>query len=261
MVTIEKPNYPRRVHIAPVGYEIDRVVLPLIEMEADKVYLITEKVKEDDTGLYYLNDIEKKLLAQKKPVEIEKRGTDIVGRDLYDTLRVYRQIAEEESSNHIFINVSTGTKIHSIAGMMTCMIFKNVNNQFTPYYVVPADYDNEPEFGQQISIGCKEIKKMPNYRIEKPPEELIDVLEIISKTQNKYPLISKKILIEELESSGMKLLNDKSKEGLVAKYNALQRKYINPLIEWDYIRLEKNGSRPIIKMTQEGINALSFLKD
>jgi len=78
---------------------------------------------------------------------------------------------------------------------------------------------------------------------------------------NKYPSISKKILIEELESSGIKLLNNKSKEGLVAKYNALQRKYINPLIEWDYIRLEKNGTRPIIKLTQEGINALSFLKD
>lgn len=261
MKKIEKPEYPRRIHIAPVGYEIDRIVLPLIEMEADKVYLITEKRKENDTGLFYVNEIEKRLSQLERPIEIEKRGTDIVGRDLYDTLKIYRQIVEEESGNHIFVNVSTGTKIHAIAGMMTCMIFRKEKNLFTPYYAVPSDYDNEPEAGQQISIGCKEIKKMPNYRIEKPPDELIDVLEVLSKAQKKYSSISKKILIEELENSGMKLLTDKSNDELVAKYNALQRKYINPLIEWDYIALDYSGNRPVIKITPEGINALSFLKD
>ncbi|MBN1431183.1 MAG: hypothetical protein JW931_00245 [Methanomicrobiaceae archaeon] len=261
MKNIDKPRYPRRIHIAPVGYEIDRIVLPLIEMEADKVYLITEKKEKDDTGLFYVKEIENRLSKLKRPIEIEKRGTDIVGRDLYDTLRIYRQIAEEESGNHIFVNVSTGTKIHAIAGMMTCMIFRKEENLFTPYYAVPSDYDNEPEAGQQISIGCKEIKKMPNYRIEKPPDELIDVLEVLSKSRSKYNSISKKILIEELENSGMKLLNEKSKDGLVAKYNALQRKYIIPLIEWDYITLDYRGNRPVIKITPEGINALSFLKD
>ena len=102
---------------------------------------------------------------------------------------------------------------------------------------------------------------MPNYRIEKPPDELIDVLEVLSIARNKYNSISKKILIEELENSGIKLLNEKSKDGLVAKYNALQRKYIIPLIEWDYITLDYCGNRPVIKITPEGINALSFLKD
>jgi Family of unknown function (DUF6293) len=30
-----------RVHVAPVGFEIDRIVLPAIKMRADRVWLIT----------------------------------------------------------------------------------------------------------------------------------------------------------------------------------------------------------------------------
>ena len=29
-----------RVHIAPLGFEIDRVVIPAIQMKADRVYLL-----------------------------------------------------------------------------------------------------------------------------------------------------------------------------------------------------------------------------
>ena len=42
-----------RVHIAPVGYEIDRVVIPAIKMKADKVYLLRhDDYSEDKSGPY-----------------------------------------------------------------------------------------------------------------------------------------------------------------------------------------------------------------
>ena len=37
-----------RVHIAPLGFEIDRIVLPLKETKADKLWLlVNEKTAED----------------------------------------------------------------------------------------------------------------------------------------------------------------------------------------------------------------------
>ena len=42
-----------RVHIAPVGFEIDRVVIPATKMKADKVYLLRhDNYSEDKSGPY-----------------------------------------------------------------------------------------------------------------------------------------------------------------------------------------------------------------
>jgi Family of unknown function (DUF6293) len=53
-----------RVHIAPVGFEVDRIVLPAIRKKADRVWLITDKPShEEDKGSPYVEAIEKKLNA------------------------------------------------------------------------------------------------------------------------------------------------------------------------------------------------------
>jgi len=42
-----------RVHIAPLGFEIDRIILPLKETKADKLWLLVhEKTAEDKSGPY-----------------------------------------------------------------------------------------------------------------------------------------------------------------------------------------------------------------
>ena len=38
--TIMKDIVNLRIHIAPVAFEIDRVVIPAVRMKADKVYLV-----------------------------------------------------------------------------------------------------------------------------------------------------------------------------------------------------------------------------
>ncbi len=54
--------------------------------------------------------------------------------NLFDCLQTYKKIINEEEekggkSAHIYINVSTGSKVSSIAGTLACMIWKG-----TPYY-------------------------------------------------------------------------------------------------------------------------------
>ena len=44
-----------RVHIAPVGYEIDRVVLSAKKMRADKMYLITHDDPADDSKRFLIH--------------------------------------------------------------------------------------------------------------------------------------------------------------------------------------------------------------
>ena len=60
-----------RIHIAPVGFELDRIILPAVRMKADKVWLIAHDNTAEDKANKYLQNIEK---------ELEKNGikTEVV---------------------------------------------------------------------------------------------------------------------------------------------------------------------------------------
>jgi len=58
-----------RVHIAPLGFEIDRVVIPAIQMKADKVYLLRHDNHSEDMTGPYREKIIKKL--EKKNIEVK----------------------------------------------------------------------------------------------------------------------------------------------------------------------------------------------
>jgi hypothetical protein len=114
---------------------------------------------------------------------------------LFDTLRVLRKIIFEEANNAIFINVSSGSKIQSIASMMACMIFKD-RVDITPYYAVPEKYATIPR--EQETVGVKKIIKLPEYKIQTPPDNLIKCLEIIHQWKN-YRISNKDLRDKALE--------------------------------------------------------------
>lgn len=256
-------NYPLRVHIAPVGYDIDRVVLPLERMAADRVWLVKERNETEDNGLEYYQGILDGLQKKVPQCEVKNKSCDLLNRDLFDILRVYREIIEEESENHIFINVSTGTKIHSIAGMLVSMIFKEEKNDICPYYAVPEDYDGETASGRPLVTGCKDIHSIPSYKIERPREDLLTVLKIIEALTLDGTRLTKNVLIEKLdEIRYLEFQQERvrsSQDAKSAKYRALDRKYIQPLIEWNFIEILGTGTRKEIQLTQEGKNILKFL--
>jgi hypothetical protein len=257
-------RYPRRVHIAPIGFEIDRVVMPVIEMEADKVWLMAERDPARDQGRFYLEQVESEIHHQNEHCEIEIKRCDFDSRDLYDVLRAFREIVEQERGNHIFVNVSTGTKIHAIAGMMACMIFKDLAAALIPYYAKPNTYLSLPEEGTQMSTGCRVIHKLPNYRIERPSEDLIRILTVINECcADESPNVTKHELIRKLKDrdlltlsadAGRTIRNEK-----VAYYLALQRKCIEPLRKWNFIEIKPPTRRGKIHITQEGKDMLKFL--
>jgi hypothetical protein len=253
---MDEISIPKRIHIAPVGFDQDRVVLPLKNMSAEKVYLIVEQKKEDDKGRVYVDFIQKSIKKYKLKCDVELRPSDVIGRDLFSVLHTYRKIIEAESGNKIYVNVSTGTKIHSIAGMMACMIFSTDVTKLTPYYVVPDDY-NEPEDHSPFATGCKDIFPLPSYKITKPENKLVICLRIIEELSNEGKKISKISLIEKLTETG--LLQVAENKTINAKYRSLERNFIEPLIEWNFISTKGKGKRLEIEISSEGKNILKFL--
>lgn len=239
-----------RVHIAPVGFEVDRIVLPAIEMKADKIWLLIHSNPKDDRAKSYEDEIIKKFKKVKIKIEVIKSNR----KDAFKILQAVKQIIKTEEKNDIYINVSSGSKIQAIACMMACMMFNEKEN-LTPYYAEPQSY---PAFKEkQQSIGLKNIIELPKYQIQTPKQELVQALKIIKDNENK---ITKKEMAKLAEVEKLIIVNAREENFEQARFASLDKNIIQPLVEqWKFVEVEKIGRTRWIKLTQEGINAVEFL--
>ena len=239
-----------RVHIAPVGYEIDRVVLPAKQERADKVWLLVHENKSDDKAVPFVSKITKQL--EKLRIEVVQESHD--RQDLFKIIRAVKSIIEQEKGNEIYVNLASGSKIQAIGTMMACMMF-NHNSNVHPFYVEAANY---PGFDakQPLSTGIKNIQNVPPYSIQTPEPKLVSALQIIKEHGDK---LTKKEMAKLSEEEELIIINAKEKNHSMARFASLDKNIIQPLEEWGFIDVEKVGRNRWIRITQEGKNASEFL--
>jgi hypothetical protein len=240
-----------RIQIAPVGFEIDRVVLPAKQEKADKLWLLIHENKSEDKAGPFISKITTKL---------EKLGIEVMHeshnrRDLFQIIRAVKNIIEQENGNEIYVNLASGSKIQAIGTMMACMMF-NDNSNIHPFYVEAKNYPGF-ESKMQISSGIKEIQNVPPYSIKIPDTKLISALKIIQDNSGK---ITKKNMAEMAEKSNLISINPKDEEHrTMVRFTSLDKNIIQPLEEWGFVKVEKIGRNRWIEITEEGSNAAEFL--
>jgi uncharacterized protein DUF6293 len=255
-----------RVHVAPVGFEIDRIVLPAIKMRADRVWLITNNEPHADKGDKFV----KSILSKLKDARIDCLQAQADRIDLFDILRALRTIVLKEKGNSILVNVSVGSKIQAIASMMACMMFKDIAMIIKPYYVVPEKYNSSSAKEEnQETEGLKDIIGLPEYKIEIPSEKLIKCLDIINTKTNDGKITKRELKDLAIEHNLIHVDYDNKKKNGVkgtkyeysdqAGYMALNKNLIEPLLHWRFITENKVGSHHIVSLTDDGKHALTFL--
>jgi len=239
-----------RVHIAPVGFEIDRIVIPAKKLKADKVWLMVHENPSEDKAGPFLKKIQNLLKKEKIKVEIERHDR----LDLFKIIKSIKEIVTKEKGNDIYVNLASGSKIQAIASMMACMMF-NEKKSIKPFY---AEAERYPGFeGKQMSYGVKNLLEIPTYKIHTPKLELIQSLKIIKEQGGK---IRKKDMAEFAVENNLITVNARKENYTQARFASLDKNIIQPLVEqWKFIEIEKIGRTRWIKITQEGINASEFL--
>ena len=242
-----------RIHIVTVGFQIRRITEPLIRERADKVYLITRA--HEDKATAYLDKV-MKILRKEKYLHVEKRAMDIW--NLFDCLQTYKKIINEEEEKggknaHIYINVSTGSKVSSIAGTLACMIWKG-----TPYYAHIEYNDKKDPADGLPDEDVTTIDEIPVYSINKPKPESLLVLKILHSIKEEKPKMMKKSrLIEELEEASIidKNLSIGAKhsklKGLLNSISIAGSD--NPLVEVEY-----KGKQSNVILTTQGESTLKI---
>jgi len=239
-----------RVHIAPVGFEIDRIVLPAKEMKADKIWLLVHDKPNEDKATPFVEKIQKQL--KKTNIKVVKEYHDRL--DLFQIIKTVKKIIEIEKENHVYVNLASGSKIQAIACMMTCMMFNEKKNVI-PFYAEAKDYLGFS--GEQLSTGIKNITEVPTYEIKTPEQRHIDALRIIKENSGK---ITKKEMAELADTNGLISVNAEKENYTQARFASLDQNILQPLLErWHFIEIEKIGRTRWIKITQEGNNAAKFL--
>ena len=235
-----------RIHIAPVGFEFRRVTEPLIRMQADKVYLIT--YEEADAATKFFSQIKKELSQNYKHILVKEVFLNIW--NLYECIEKFREIILNERGNHVYINVSTGTKITAMAGMLSCMLWSAY-----PYYA-PVSYPIK----QTKALPTEHVQDsdiLPVYDIKKPKPEFMLILSLL---QFRGGVMRKSEIIEKLEE--MKILRKTDETGRElkgpAKHSQL-RALLDPMeLEWNYVKVKASGRRSEVSITEQGETALKI---
>ena len=86
-----------RVHIAPLGFEIDRIILPLKQTKADKLCLIVHEKTAEDKSRPYLDKIKKE--CKKLDVKLELSYANRLG--IFNMIKLVKEIIIAEDTNYI----------------------------------------------------------------------------------------------------------------------------------------------------------------
>ncbi|KAB2946396.1 MAG: hypothetical protein F9K14_07375 [Candidatus Methanoperedens sp.] len=249
----------KKVHIVPMGFEIDRIEIPLKNVGADRVYLVIDE--NEEKGLLYLKELRRRI--RKLIPEKELKVLNCPMWDFRQSMSLLCELVRKEklAGNFVYINLSSGNKLSAIAGTLASLMYGAV-----PYYAQAEKYNIEPDTeGGEIrgmTSGVRKILKIPLYTIEPPADELVNALAILSKNGGR---ITQKDYIFQLEEKGF--ISDaiakhsRKKEVTKKGYAKAKRQYFERLEDKEWIVKKGKGRSSYIEITEEGKNTFeTFIK-
>jgi hypothetical protein len=247
-----------RVHIVPVGFEVERITEPLTIERADRVYLVTRT--DRDAAAPFVAEVVQRLAHTSWPIDVRIVRTDLWS--VFDALAAFRTIFAEEGRTDrdahgvlpIRVNVSTGTKITAIAGTLACMLWNG-----EPYYVQVSRswYSDRTPRVRAVNDVVERVEPVNVYELRSPSRELVEVLEALERRGGS---LRKRELLRELgldraSADGTPAASPQAQHGRLARR-------LEPLEQrWGFVRTEARGPQARVRITEQGRVALALFGD
>ena len=251
-------NLSRRIHIAPLGFEHDRIVLPAKEYDADHVILL-DFIADNISRPAYHEDVVADLEAS--GIEVTQLDCDLF--NLYESMSVIanQAIKHDADGDQVYVNLTTGSTITAIGGMIACM----VTGAAIPYYVRADEYASGTE---PIGHGMEFADELPRYPMDGPDEQQVAVLAYLAFCKQESDTVSetydirKDDLIEFGKDSNLPFVTEYTGDTRKGYYRRLDRHILDFLLNRQYITIAEVGRSKRIHPTEVGINtakAFSYL--
>lgn len=241
-----------RVQVVPLGFEYARLKQPIEDWKADVVVAI--EYGNATREIPYLTGLLEEL-ADDDGITLDRRVCDIF--ELYDALASITEAIADYETDEVFVNLSAGSKITAIAGMIACMA-----SEASPIYARPdygPDGEHIPE--EPLHDDVAEVFELPTYPIDRPSDMHISFLariqaETTEMTQGRYQGVPKKELIEFALDREFPFVAQSDTATQKGYYRLLDRHVVRPLTEKGYIMTERVGRQKFVTLTPAGTNAL-----
>jgi len=232
------------VHIAPLGFEYDRIVGPAEEYDVDVVYLLEHDDRLDAPE--YHDDVRDRLADL--GASLRSRSVDLF--DIYDVLGVVTTLVAEHEEDIVRVNVTSGSKLSAVGATIACMA-----TDATAYYVHPEGYRYADREERQ-SYGYADDEVLPSYPIESPTTDQVAVMDFLAERNTDAYTVKKKDIIEFAESEELSFVADSDPANDKAKFALLNANVVEPLLEDGYVAVEDVGRRKQVTLTDTGEDAL-----
>lgn len=201
----------RLVHVIPLGWEYDRVVLPVDSMKAHRVYLLSDP-SENPLRAHYLRKVTRRLRAGH--IEVKVVGVDTF-KDLLGTMKSISRIIKLElaQGNRVFVNVATSGKIAAIAATLAAMAHLPPERGLV-YYVAAGDYPStrKSQLAHGIAKGMDgDPVPIPLFKIRLPDMDCRIVLAELSAAPDHT--LAYRAMIEAMRSKGVSGFESPPPEG------------------------------------------------
>ncbi|HZY91180.1 MAG TPA: DUF6293 family protein [Thermoplasmata archaeon] len=247
-----------RIHVAAVGFEVERVTEPILADRADRVYLLTRS--GDDAAAPFVEEVLRRL---RRPRGIEVRIAKTAIWDVFATLGTLRAIFEREHrlDRHardvvpLRVNVSTGTKISAIAGTLSCMLWHG-----EPYYVQVTQswYSGLTPRVRAVNDVVRSVDPVSVYELRAPGPDLVEVLEALERRGGS---LRKRELIRELGLDAVRTEEGHGRPPSLQAQHSRLRHRLEPLeVKWGFVADDPTRGRGRVTLTPQGRLALTLFR-
>lgn len=245
----------KRVHVAALGYEFDRILEPIADQRADLVYLLEDPAGDVEA------DYHEPLRDELEAVVPEVRTWECDLTDVYAVLGDVTTIASRHADDVVAVNVSSAGRVPAIGMTMACM---DVSTNAHPYYVEPESYAHDPR-ETPTTEGVADVEQLPIYPIDSPTTDQVAIMGFLAEPgawdgyhEDRTAPPKKKDLIEYARDVGLSFMADRQAPGSQedkGAFRILDTHVLDPLAEDGYVTVESVGRRRVVELTERGENA------
>jgi Family of unknown function (DUF6293) len=233
------------VHIAPLGFEYDRILGPVKQHGVDILYLLEHDGPVSERPDYH-EALKEELVAE--GIEVRSRTVDLM--DIYDVLGIVTTLVSEHQDDIVRVNVASGSKLSAVGAAIACMA-----TDATAYYVHPEGYAYTNRDERQ-SYGYVGEEVVPTYPIESPTHDQVSVMNYLEEADTDVYTPKKKDLIGYSEDEGLSYIADSNPANDKAKFALLNANIVDPLERDGYIEVRKVGRQKQVTLTETGHDVL-----
>lgn len=233
------------VHIAPLGFEFDRIIGPARRYDIDIIYLLEHDEPQSKKPSYH---DELKAELSEESVEVRSRTVDLI--DIYDVLGAVTTVISDHADDIVRVNVSSGSKLSAVGATIACMA-----TEATAYYVHPEGYAHADRAERQ-SYGYADDEVLPTYPIESPTTDQVAAIFFNDTATTEIYTPKKKDIIEYAQEQDLSFIAENQPANDKAKFALLNANIIDPLTANGYIEVNTVGRQKQVELTDTGKNAL-----